>query len=94
MMVVQTRKSIDPSKARPNREQRLENAALRSRVRKSIEKAQQEEAFKELIKTMASNGGKADYGAIKKIVKAYQSNGYEKCKRFGFAWSNCCNNFF
>jgi hypothetical protein len=26
-------------------------------VRKSIEKAQQEEAFKELIKTMASNGG-------------------------------------
>lgn len=81
MMVVQTRKSIDPSKARPNREQRLENAALRSRVRKSIEKAQQEEAFKELIKAMASNGGKADYGAIKKIVKAYQSNGFKAVTR-------------
>ncbi len=67
MMVVQTRKSIDPSNARPNRKQRLENAALRSHVRKSIEKAQQEEAFKELIKAMASNGGKANYGAIKKI---------------------------
>jgi hypothetical protein len=50
MMVVQTRKAKDPSIARPNREQRLENAALRSHVRKSIEKAQQEEAFKELIK--------------------------------------------
>jgi hypothetical protein len=41
----------------PYHEQRVENAALRSCVRKSIEKAQQEEAFKELIKTMASNGG-------------------------------------
>jgi hypothetical protein len=81
MMVVQTRKSIDPSKARPNREQRLENAALRSRVRKSIEKAQQEEAFKELIKAMASNGGKANYGAIKKIGKAYQSNGFKAVTR-------------
>jgi len=80
-MVVQTRKLKDPSKARPNHEQHLENAAHRSRVRKSFEKARQEEAFKGLIKAMASNGGKADYGAVNKIVKAYQSYGFKAVTR-------------
>ncbi len=49
---------------RPGREERLENAALRSRVKKSYEKAQQEEAFKELLKLMGANGGKLAYGAM------------------------------
>jgi hypothetical protein len=35
--------------ARFYRQQRLENAALRNRVKKGYEKAQQEEAFKELL---------------------------------------------
>ncbi len=48
MMVAKTRQAT----AGPNKEERLENAAQRSRIRKSMEKAQQEEALKELIKTM------------------------------------------
>ncbi len=48
--------------ARPCHEERLENAALRSRVKKSYEKAQQEEAFKELLKLIGANGGKLPYG--------------------------------
>ena len=64
-MVVKTRLST----ARPNREQRLENAARRCRVKKSIEKAQQEEALKELLKIMANNGGKVPYGEVDKLVK-------------------------
>ena len=64
-MVVKTRLST----ARPNREERLENAARRCRVKKSIEKAQQEEALKELLKIMANNGGKVPYGEVDKLVK-------------------------
>jgi hypothetical protein len=54
---MQTRKSKAHSTACPNREQLIENAALRNHVRKSFEKAQQEEAFTGRIKVMASNGG-------------------------------------
>jgi hypothetical protein len=55
--------------ARPDREERLENAALRSRVKSSYEKAQQEEALKELLKIMGANGGKLAYGDMDKLVK-------------------------
>ncbi len=64
-MVVKTRLST----ARPYHEERLENAAQRCRVKKSIEKAQQEEALKELLKIMANNGGKVPYGEVDKLVK-------------------------
>ena len=63
--------------ARPDREERLENAALRSRVKNSYEKAQQEEALKELIKTTEKNGGKAPHGAVDKRVKTYNSNSFK-----------------
>jgi hypothetical protein len=46
-----------------------------------MEKAQQEEALKELIKTMGKNGGKAPYGAVDKIVKTYNSNGFKAVTR-------------
>ena len=65
MMVAKTRQAT----VRPNRHERLENAAWRSRVRKSIEKAQQEEALKELIKAMGKNGAKAPYGKVNNTVK-------------------------
>jgi hypothetical protein len=76
-MVVKTRLST----ARPNREERLENAARRCRVKKSIEKAQQEEALKELLKIMANNGGKVPYGKVDKLVKNYNSNGFKAITR-------------
>jgi hypothetical protein len=37
----------------------------------SIEKAQQEETFKELISIIGINGGKVPYGGLDKIVKTY-----------------------
>ena len=55
--------------AGPDRQQRLENAALRNRVKKSYEKAQQEESLKELLQLIGANGGKAPYGAIDNLVK-------------------------
>ncbi len=77
MMVAKTRQAT----ARPNKEERLENAARRSRIRKSMEKAQQEEALKELIRTMGKNGGKAPYGTVDKIVKTYNSKGFKAITR-------------
>jgi len=38
--------------------ERVENAARKCRVKKSIEKAQQEEAFKEFVALIGANGGK------------------------------------
>jgi hypothetical protein len=72
-MVVKTRLSA----AGPSREVRLENAARRCHVRKSIDKAQQEEAFKELVRAMANNGGKVAYGEVDKIEKVYNANGFK-----------------
>ena len=62
-MVAKTRLSA----ARPDRGERIENAARRSRVKKSIEKAQQEEAFKEMVKIIGNNGGKMPYGEVDKL---------------------------
>jgi hypothetical protein len=63
----------------------LKNVALRNRVKnrvkKSIENAQQEEALKELLKAIGANGGKAPYGEVKKIVKAYNANGFKAVTR-------------
>jgi hypothetical protein len=57
-MVAKTRLSA----ARPDRVEHLGNAARRCQVKKSIEKAQQEEAFREMIKIIGNNGGKMPYG--------------------------------
>ena len=46
----------------------MENAARKCRVKKSIEKAQQEEAFKEFVAIIGANGGKIPYGAVDKLV--------------------------
>jgi hypothetical protein len=73
-MVVKTRLST----TRPNREERLENAARRCRVKKSIE---QEEALKELLKIMANNGGKVPYSEVDKLIKNYNSNGFKAVTR-------------
>jgi hypothetical protein len=81
MMVRQKRKSKAPS---PDCKQHLENAALGSHIRKTFEKAQQEEAFKEVIKAMASNGGKVDYEAIYKLVQSYHTNGFKAVMRQNF----------
>jgi hypothetical protein len=50
---------------------------LRNQVKKSYEKAQQEEAFKELIGLIGANSGKVPYGAVKELVKRYHSNGFK-----------------
>jgi hypothetical protein len=76
-MVVKTRLST----ARPDRQQRLENAARRCRVKKSIDKAQQDEAFKELLKVLGKNGGKIPYGEMDKLVKTYNLNGFKAVTR-------------
>jgi len=44
------------AKAHPGSEERLENAALRNRMKKGYEKAQQQEAFKELLIVIGANG--------------------------------------
>ncbi len=76
-MVVKTRLSA----AHPDRRERLENAARRSQVKKSIEKAQQEEAFKEMVKIIGNNGGKMPYGEVDKLVKNYNKNGFKAVTR-------------
>jgi hypothetical protein len=77
------------SSARPDCEERLHNAARRSRVKKSIEKAQQEEAFKELIGLMGANGGKVPYGGLDKIVKTYNQNGFKAVTRQNLYYRLC-----
>jgi len=47
------------------------------RVKKSIDKAQQDEAFKELLKVLGKNGGKIPYGKMDKLVKTYNLNGFK-----------------
>jgi hypothetical protein len=49
---------------------------LRNRVKKGYEKAQQEEAFKELLQIIGANGGKIPYGAVNKLLKKCKSNGF------------------
>lgn len=66
---------------RPNHQQRLVNAALRNRVRKSYEKAQQEEAFKEFLQLIGTNGGKVPYGGVNKLIKKFKSNGFKAVTR-------------
>ena len=61
--------------------ERRENAAQKSRVKKSIEKVQQEEAFKEFLVLLGANGGNAPYGAVDKLVKAYHKNGFKGVTR-------------
>ena len=68
-VVVAKMPDIRSAKARPGHEEHLENAALRSRVKKSYEKAQQEEAFKELLKLIGANGGKLPCGSMDKLIK-------------------------
>jgi hypothetical protein len=58
--------------ARPNPAVCVENANLRKHVKASCEKAQQEEAFKELLTLMGANSGKVPYGAMDKPVKKKQ----------------------
>jgi len=66
---------------RPDRSERLENAARRCRVKKSIAKAEQDEAFKELLNIMGKNGGKIPYGAMNKLVSNYNKNGFKAVTR-------------
>ncbi len=47
--------------SRATAEARVESAALRSRVKRSMENAQQEEAFREFLKLLGANGGKIPY---------------------------------
>jgi hypothetical protein len=55
--------------------QTVKNVALRGRVKKSYKKAQQEEAFKELLKLMDANRGKLAYDTMDKLIKKYQNKG-------------------
>jgi hypothetical protein len=79
-MVVKTRLS-QAKHSRPDRSERLENAARRCRVKKSIAKAEQDEAFKELLGIIANNGGKLPYGAMNKLVSSYNKNGFKSVTR-------------
>jgi len=72
---------ITRSTSRPDREQRLENAALRKRIKNSCIKAVQEEAFKELLVLIGTGGGKVPYGAVQKLIKKYHSNGFKSVTR-------------
>jgi hypothetical protein len=67
--------------ARPNPAERVENANLRKKVKASYEKAQQMEAFKELLTVMGANGGKVPYGAMDKLVKKFNGNGFRAVNR-------------
>ena len=66
---------------RPLAAERHKNAAQKSRVKKSIEKAQQEEAFKEFLVLLGANGGNVPYGAVDKLVKSYHENGFKGVTR-------------
>jgi hypothetical protein len=74
----------------------IENAAHKCHVKKSIEKAQQEEAFKEFVALIGTNGGKIPYGAVDKLVKAYHKNGFKGVTRqklyYQLERSKKCNN--
>jgi len=74
----------------------IENAAHKCRVKKSIEKAQQEEAFKEFVALIGTNGGKIPYGAVDKLVKTYHKNGFKGVTRqklyYQLERSKKCNN--
>ena len=50
-------------------------------MKKCLEKAQQEEAFRELLAIMGANRGKVPYGAVDKLVKIYQKNGFKAVTR-------------
>jgi hypothetical protein len=50
-------------------------------MKKCLEKAQQEEAFRELLAIMGANGGKVPYGVVDKLVKTYHSNGFKAVTR-------------
>jgi hypothetical protein len=50
-------------------------------VKKSYEKAQQEESLKELLQLIGANGGKAPYGAVNNLVKKYNTNGFKAITR-------------
>jgi hypothetical protein len=50
-------------------------------MKRGYEKAQQEEAFKELLTVIGAHGGKLPYGAMDKLVKKYQGNGYKAVTR-------------
>jgi hypothetical protein len=61
--------------------ERVENAACKCRVKKSIEKAQQDEAFKEFVALIGANCGKVPYGAVDNLVKVYHKNGFKGVTR-------------
>ena len=42
-----------------------------------MENAQQEEAFCEFLKLLGANGGKMPYGAVDKLVRSYNANGFK-----------------
>ncbi len=50
-------------------------------MKKCLEKAQQEEAFKEFLKLIGANGGKIPYGSVEKLVKTYNDNGFKAVTR-------------
>jgi hypothetical protein len=50
-------------------------------MKKCLENAKQEEAFRELLEIMAANGGKVQYCAIDKLVKTYHSIGFKAVTR-------------
>ncbi len=51
-------------------------AHIVKRMKQSYGRAQQQEAFKELLKLMGANGGKLLYGAMDKLVKTFNKNGF------------------
>jgi hypothetical protein len=54
---------------------------LRNCVKKGYEKAQQEEAFKELLQIIGASGGKIPYVAVNKLLKKFKSNGFNAVSR-------------
>jgi len=72
---------ITRSTSRPDCEQHLENAALWQHIKKSCIKAAQGEAFKELLVLIGAGGGKVPYGAVQKLIKKYNSNGFKSVTR-------------
>ena len=63
--------------SRATAEARAESAALRSRVKRSMENAQQEEVFHEFLMLLWANGGKMPYGAVNKLVRPYNAYGFK-----------------
>lgn len=69
------------SKRQELQEEDPDDLRRKKRMTQSYNRVQQEEAFRELLKLLGANGGKLPYGAMEKLVKTYNKNGFTAVNR-------------